>query len=332
MFVFAAATCIISGCQGVPGPTDAPSLMPAANDLGTARVPVVKRVTAVEFHGTNRMDWVGRLHNRVMDELRAEVRRSRPKDACRTLERLVVDGALSARADGQPAIADERRIRKLAFAAVGCGRRDGDAGRASMRDRRPQPPIAFAGNSPGETEDLVLSGDAWALIDQVQAAGGSASSAGDLASELAAISAQAQALTADEAAVVDAMASVSLSSYEYWSENGEAMANAMADAYGACIERGGGDSCYYASAWGSRERGQSTQVRLAANGAGPVACTVDVGTIWQGDKWGAGVGLAIGLRSGTVHGAIIGIFGGAAAGSGGASLYEFGRYLHCAFK
>ena len=60
--------------------------------------------------------------------------------------------------------------------------------------------------------------------------------------------------------------------------------------------------------------------------------TIDTGTIWSGDKYGAGVGLAIGLRYGGVQGAIIGLFAGAAIGSGGAAAYEFGLWLHCAFK
>lgn len=328
LLVAIAASQMLAACQGAPAPTASPSAAPAVHSR-TGGVAARRPVTPSEFHARNSMDWVGAAHNRLMDDLRAEIRRSRPKDLCRVIEQLVVDGALDPRAGARLSSDQRRRARKDALDQVGCRRNAG--ARSTSGFLRATPGLSLAGNASGMTQEFTLSGDAWALVDQVTAAGESAATPGDLATELSAITSQAQGLTADEASVVEAMASVSLSSFEYWSQNGQAMAEEMATAYGDCVATGGGDSCYLAMSHSRVMQPSPATIRLATYTPKRAMCTIDVGTIWRGDKWGAGAGLAIGLRTG-VQGAIIGIFAGAAGGSGLASLYELGKFIYCAYK
>lgn len=315
-------------CRDSSSPPGAPQGPVAAATAGaTARAPRIP-VTPTEFHARNKMDWVGVAHNRAMDRLREEVRRSRPKDVCKVIERLGVDDDVNAHALGRLSRAEVSAIGKSVSDQIGCR-----GPRGGFRHAATTPGVAFGFSYAAyssQTGELQLSGEAWALVDRVMAAGGS--NAGEVASELAAITSEAQALSADEASIVEAMASVSLSSFEYWEQNAEPMFDAMASAYEPCFEAGGGDSCYYAMSrrgWAAPSAGL---FRLAANMTGQSVCIIDTGTIWSGDKYGAGVGLAIGLRYGGVVGAIVGVFAGAAVGSGGAAAYEFGRWLHCAYK
>ncbi|MDA1081901.1 MAG: hypothetical protein O2973_09545 [Gemmatimonadetes bacterium] len=287
-------------------------------------------MTAAEFHARNRMDWVGVTHNEAMDEIRAVVRRSKPKDMCNVIERIAVDATGRGGEKTQLSPAERRAIGKSAIDRVGCRGRGGRTRNASdnARIRPSSSPVMNASRSSGDYE---LSADAWLFVDRITDAGESAGSAGDLATELAAITAEAQSLSPDDQSVIEAMASVSLSSFEYWEDNSEAMAAEMADAYGSCVGGGGGESCYYASSNPQVQYSLPAPFRLAANTATASACEINKGLIWRGDKWGASVGLSIGLLSRTVQGAIGGMFAGAAVGSGGAATYEFGRYLSCVF-
>ena len=323
-------------CQD-SSPAASASNLPTAPDAVPGGAPAVRssrplvRVSPVEFHARNQMDWVGVLHNAAMDQLRTEVRQSKPKDLCKAIERISAEAADAVGAKSHLPTADRRKIGKSAFDKVGC-RGKGAPGRNASADHFAAEYSLRAANVSQVSSGYVMSSDAWAFVDQITAAGESAGSAGELASELSSITADAQGLSADDQSVIEAMASVSLSSYEYWEQNAVVMAGEMADAYGSCIGSGGGESCYYASSWRQTPLASPAPFLLASNTVRARACEIDARLIWTGDKWGAGAGLAAGLATRTVQGAIIGLLGGAAAGSAGAATYELGRFVWCAYR
>jgi hypothetical protein len=325
--VYAFLTVVLSACsEGSPPskPVTAPMPTEAAGAKdGVAPTAAGRRVTPAQFHASNKHTWVGVAHNRAMDELRAEVRSFRPKDLCRVIERIAVDSRITGSAG---AAAELRQARKAAFDQVGCRGNRSDTRRSAASDLD-----ALHAASLMAAEDFELSAQGWALVDQVMAAGAGAATAADLATELAGITSAAAALPADEASVVEAAASVSLSSFEYWTQNAQAMADEMAAAYGTCVEGGGGDGCFYVTGRSIWRAAPAPPVQLASYAA-EAPCFIDTDFIWSGDKWGAGVGLAIGLMTKSVQGAIIGLVGGAIAGSGGAAVWQYGKYLRCAFK
>ncbi|MEA3245028.1 MAG: hypothetical protein U9Q74_02605 [Gemmatimonadota bacterium] len=317
---------ILSACRDASPPvaaTATPAGAEAARAAQTRRA-----VKPAEFHARNRMDWVGVAHNSAMDQLRSEIRRSKPKDLCRVIER-VSDDAAAVPALGSVSPADRHAASRAAIERLGC-RGGGNGHRnAASAARAQMPPARPAAQSSG---GYSMSAEAWAVADQIQAAGGGATSADQLAGDLDAALAAAQGLSADDQAVLGALASVSLSSFEYWSANGPAMAQEIDDAYGTCIASGRGDACYYAMSLRASEVHPATVFQLAASVARQKACSIDTGFIWAGDKYGAAVGLSIGMMTRTVQGAIVGLIAGAAAGSGGASVYQLGQYVACAFK
>jgi hypothetical protein len=281
------------------------------------KVPAVQ-VSAAEFHARNKMDWVGVMHNKAMDRLRREIHDTKPKNLCKTIERIGVEVAAAAERD---------RLAADVFDRIGCKGPNGPARFAAF-----DPGISEAGwtlVSARQAEDFALSPEAWSLVNEVMAIEGE--TPGEVASQLAGVSAAAQSLPADQATVVDALASVSLSSFEYWSANANSMAQEFSSSYGGCVGAGGGDGCYYAIAGAPGTR-KIPIVRLAANRSVPRMCSIGGSSIWPGDKWGAITGLTIGALTRTVQGAVIGLVGGAAIGSGGAVVYEFGKFLACAFK
>lgn len=289
-----------------------------------------KRVTPAEFHAQNKMDWVGVEHNRLMDELRAEVRSKRPKDMCKTIERLGIESDLDRRATDRLSSASVRNVRRAAFEAAGCkGQRFGARHAATLTDRASSQ--LHVTSAAFGAENFDMSPAAWAFVDRITMAGGDAPEPSSLASELASIVADAHVLTADEQTVIDAAASVALASFEYWAQNSEAMVQEMSAAYGRCVENGGGESCFYAVSGRPVPRTSPRMVHLATNSRAAAACAIDKGFIWSGDKWGVGVGLATGLMTRSVQGVIVGIIAGAAIGSGGAATWEFGKYVWCAF-
>jgi hypothetical protein len=182
------------------------------------------------------------------------------------------------------------------------------------------------------SEDFELTAAAWGFVNQIIAAGDGAATSGDLASELSDILASVQNVTPDELAVLDALASVSLSSFEYWEQNTAAIFSDFQNIYGECHANGGGESCYYATSRGMPLNPGLPVFRLASASTAAPTCSMGVKSIWTGDKWGAGVGLTVGLITRTVQGAIIGLVGGAAAGSAGGAILEFIRWQNCVWS
>jgi hypothetical protein len=313
--------------SSVPGRGDTPVTAPSATAKAIPRAPV----TPAQFHANNRMDWAGVMHNKAMDELRAEIRIAKPKDLCKVLERLAMNADLAARTYTKLSVDKQNEIRKAVFAEVGCRGPKGTARNAShdlagsLADWRGLNVQA----SSGGTE---FSPEARELVNRIMRANQGSPSPAVLATELADITDEARALTDDEASVIEAVASVALSSLEYWSANAKAMAGEIRDAYGPCLARGGRRSCVSQAAGPSMRPESAATIQLVANQQDIEVCEIHVDVIWSGDVWGAGVGLTIGLKyGGGIAGALIGLFGGALLGSGGGATYELVEYVICAY-
>ncbi len=309
------------------------SLTPPTNEHRSSPRVEIRRlpVTPAQYHAQNRMDFVGVAHNRAMDQIRAEVRKSRPRDLCKVIERLAVAADLGPAFKGS-ANNESHRVRKAAFDNIGCRGRNG-RGHLAAEQSLPLSGPGFALASYAQGEDADFSPLGWELVWQVGYAADAASSSADLAGMLAAISASAQSLTADEAAAIDAVTSVSLSSFEYWEQNGAAAAQEIQTAYGSCLSGGGGDGCYYATS-APNFRASAPHFMLVSNRGTPASkCEYNWRFVGAGDVWGATTGLTIGLKyAKTWQGAVVGLFAGAVVGSGGANVIESVRFFNCLYS
>jgi hypothetical protein len=275
------------------------------------------------------MDWVGRAHNAAMDDLRAVLKKAKPRNVCRAIETIAVGTVGGRREFSNLSVAVRRSVAQAAMQQVGCRGKPGGTMRTAA-PLRSEPPTGFP-RMVAQSSDYQISAEAQALVDQVVAAADGATTAAEVAGELAAITAQAQSLSVDDQNVVQAAASVSLSSFEYWSANAIAMADEMRAAYGDCVTGGSGESCAYETSWGTPQTA-APSFMLASSRVRPQVCNINTGLIWSGDKWGVGVGLAIGLMTRSVQGAIAGLVAGAVGGSGGAAVFAYIGFLQCAYK
>ena len=331
------AVSVASACSDATPPRPEPvRFVQPPDHVAASRAPTASvgrptppiRTTPAAFHASNRQNWVGTAHNLVLDKLRDEIRRNKPRDLCKVLERIVLDDATVPGTPPKHRGLESRRDRELGARAVGCGRgrsaRSGDhAGASALL------PVAFAAPQSGAD----VSPAAWGLIAEIDGAFDGAATAGDLANSLAGISAAAQALGSEDASVVDAMASVALSSFEYWEQNAYAAAADFSNAYGECLARRDGENCFLA-ARGLRS-GSTTLGAFQLASFAPRSrrvCDMDWRSIGKADLWGAGVGLSIGLKYATSpQGAIGGLLGGAAVASGGAFLFGASRFAYCLY-
>jgi hypothetical protein len=320
------AISILTACGDAAGPPSSPDVV-ARSTVADANTPR-RRITAAEFHARNRMDWAGVSHNKGMDRLRAEIRMLKPKDICKTIERLAESVELDASVMNRTSGAKRNEIRKAVLAEVGCRRPKTGSGNASY-----DAALSDAGwrlvNARGNEGGTRLSPEARLLVNRVMQANTTLRDPDDLATELSAITDEARTLGDEEASLVEAAASVSLSSLEYWTANASAMAREMADAYGPCLKRGGRSSCVTAAAILDAAPSSPVAFRLAMNRQ--EVCEIHLKVIWDGDVWGAGVGLTLGAGAGGVVGGIVGLVAGAFFGSGAAATYELVEYVICAY-
>jgi|GEM_PF-6932295 len=313
--------------------TTPPSLTPPTNEHRSSPRAEIRRlpVTPAQYHAQNRMDFVGVAHNQAMDQIRAEVRKSRPRDLCKVIERLAVDAELGPAFKGSRN-AESHRVRKAAFDNIGCRGRNG-RGHLANEQSVPLSGPGFALASYAQSEDADFSPAGWDLVWQVGYASDAALSSSDLAGMLAAISVSAQSLTADEAAAIDAVTSVALSSFEYWEQNGAAAAQEIQTAYGSCLSGGGGDGCYYATSLPNFRAPQPHFMLVSHGGTPAPKCEYNWRFVGASDAWGATTGLTIGLKyAKTWQGAVVGLLAGAVAGSGGANVIESVRFFNCLFS
>ncbi len=331
--ITAAAMAAASACSDSTRPRPEPgrTLVPPASASGARAAAQSRKIapiptTPAAYHAANRQDWVGRSHNAMMDALRSDIRRNKPRDLCKTLERLARDAAAEAGARTGRANHEVARDADATLRTIGCGR-----GRAARQGDGDVQEASWDGAS--VTEGTDLSPEAWGMIAEIEGATAAASSAGELANSLAGISAAAQQLDPENAAVVDAMGSVALSSFEYWEQNGYAAAADLGGAYGECLERGGGDGCFFAARAAPLPRSGPTSQLVAFSR--PVArnCGFGFMRVALADASGFTTGLTVGLKYARTPLLAVGSgLIGAIAASGGAFLYEAGRFWVCLYK
>jgi len=198
-------------------PTPPRALAPAA--------PARSLTAAADFHRTNKHDWVGVAHNRVLDKFFAGLAKHHgPTDACAQLTALI--------SDPEMVPAEHRAEHTVAAMAIGlqalsnyCPEQVGQvaAGTVSLAS------FELA-------QSTTLSPAAETIIAQLRAANASAANSTDLANQYNAILPASAYLSSGESDVVNATASVGLSSLEYWETNLTATQSTTQSAYGGCIQ------------------------------------------------------------------------------------------------
>jgi hypothetical protein len=199
------------GLTGVACSPDTPAAPPTR--------PTFSRGTAiVDFHRTNKQDWVGAMHNRGLDRLFAGLATSHePGDMCSQLDALV--------ADPQLAPPEHRGEHSAAVANIG---------RQSLRSLCPEW-VGLASGSVSFAQSITLSPEAEAIIVQLRTANATAVTSTDLADQYNAILPATASLSQGEADVVNAGASIGLSSMQYWEVNYPPVQTNTESWYGDCI-------------------------------------------------------------------------------------------------
>jgi hypothetical protein len=173
----------------------------------------------------NPSDWVGTGHNLILDDFRREMKRPGvlTRNVCGYLVDLVTRGdrlPSSRRADAPLGVASARAV--AANSAL-CKPKAAVGGTALVRIPGPQ--------------DITLSTEASALLDQVQAVTESASDPGDLAVKLSQVLDNTYAVSDVEREIVQATVSVAQHSFEYWQVALPAFQQEMLNEYGACARQ-----------------------------------------------------------------------------------------------
>jgi len=183
-----------------------------------------------------------------------------------------------------------------------------------------------------------ISPEARGVLDQIGAAVQTAGSSGVLAANLNSILAQMPTLSEPETEAVNAVASVSQSSYEYWEVNTAPLAQQVTSAHGDCLAQYSDEATALQNCMGIngppvlptrfRNVGRSHDIMFVAN-VGPRIChSPSAGDIGEADFVGAGMGAIAGI-----FGSAPGILAGALVGGLGTSAltgwYRVGRLVYC---
>ena len=237
---------IAVACSDAP----TPPLTPAA--------PAFSKTAAADFHRNNPQDWVGVAHNRALAKFFAGL--TKRGDVCAQMR------DIKSAADFLP---PEHRTEHAAGAVVGREMLN-DLGCPQRVGQTIEGTVSLA------TDVSPLSTAAGAIITQLRYANTYAVDATDLANQYNAILPATAALTPQEAEVINATASVGLSSRQYWDANTPAAQASMTSAYGDCVN-------YYAPS-----TDMSTTIQTCVGITQPVPRTVLVrfdGTTLGGGLW-----------------------------------------------
>ena len=181
-------------------------------------------ITAEEFHGRNRMDWVGIAHNRGLDQMRAELRAPGRMEVSSICARAIEHGIAEFVADGPNQAARSRHARDVAARGIARSplcRTLSRTGHAAIPGTVRYLNASNGGATLGRFATLTSVEE---YLDNIVAAVDNSTNANDLAGSLASITADLSGLdTAGVDAVLGA-ASLALSSAEYWSANAPSFA------------------------------------------------------------------------------------------------------------
>jgi hypothetical protein len=167
-------------------------------------------ITAKQFNDANPMGWTGRAHNALVQEFIGEFGQT-GKEKCKTFERLYLRGAFLK--GDSTRLSRAQRVATLPDLLRG-------AGCTSRFASSLQEPAPFALAPVARVSANVASGDPTPYMTAIEDATEAASSANALAATVAAIISQAEStLSGQELDAVYTIASIAVSSAEYWEAN-----------------------------------------------------------------------------------------------------------------
>jgi hypothetical protein len=274
-----------------------------------------QRVSAEEFVNKNPMGWVGRTHNRFLDEMFRELQRTPFSDPCRVVERVLLNGRFVGEDSVHLSHADRSRLVGKAMQATRCG--------ARLASNGATPERVFAPSLARFTPLRKTTVDGY--FAAISSAFDAAANASSLASSLSSItSAAAQELSGDDLDAVNAAASVAVSSMDYWDSNLNSQLSAFQATYGACISVAQTlNECLQVRYDRPLSSERAQLVPVAYHGAARV-CSISGRDIARVDLGTAGATLV--SRSWQL---IVLSSAGASAADG---LFQFGLYLWCALR
>lgn len=288
-----------------------------------------------KFHRTNHADWVGKAHNKALDEFFAKMiaDKGTPQDFCaRLLEFTSHPARLPA------GMVQGTREQRRAAALSGLSRTGACSSRLTGDASSVTWPLGlFSAANFGATLDSV-SDAADYLLDKIANAQVQAMNAEDLATALTPILGEADQLVSEERELVYATASITQSSYEYWLANITPQSEQVDVTYGPCLgqytdQSYALDTCIGITSGitqtGYDKAGMTGRIIFASSTQSGCADYLNRGTIGADDLKGAAGGAFNGFRTGGLQGILPGaVFGGAYA-SAASSWWMFAKWAHC---
>jgi hypothetical protein len=285
------------------------------------------------FHANNRADWVGQAHNKGLQDIYSQLLSTKAhSNICAEIERLASASERIPDGKEKGTAANRSAVARTGLAATGLC--------SSSLVLGANRPFTLTNSSRSSTTGVEVDGvspEAQAVLDQIGNAVQYATSSGTLAANLNSILSQMPALPTAEVDVVNAVASVSQSSYEYWETNTSTLTQQVTTTYGGCLGQYADEATALNNCMGIssgpveptryEKNGSGPNVSLAANFVLRTCYSPSGGDIAEADFVGAGLG-AIGGIFGPP-----GILAGAAVGGLGASSFtgwfKVGRLVYC---
>lgn len=176
------------------------------------------------LHAKNPHDWVGKAHNKALEDLRKEIQKPGilTRDLCTYVVSFIGDPARL------PTDKRSDAARRGTDAAAGLATTEMCKNRGNVRD------VAFAPSPLWLGQDAPASAAAYQMLSDVQSALDNASDAYDFAVRLEPVFLAASSLETGERAMLEATISVAQYSYDYWQIEYPALEQAFRDEYFNC--------------------------------------------------------------------------------------------------
>ncbi|MGZ3501114.1 MAG: hypothetical protein ACXWMQ_07340 [Gemmatimonadaceae bacterium] len=287
----------------------------------------------LRFHAKNYADWVGRAHNKALDEFFVAMlaNKGSPRNFCSAVLDFMSEAARvpAEKFRGTPTVRRGYALRGLSTTEA-CGRQLTDNGSMS----------SFASSSLAYSASVNVAGVSPAcnsLLNQIGSAQSVATSAAGLAASLTAILYQADLLVSGERDLVYASASVTQSSFEYWAANIGSQSQQVDVTYGPCLAKYSTQATALSTCMGIgggitptryENSGVKPMIVFASLSPSPCDAYLDVGSIGSYDFGGAVAGGAWGLFGGP-GGVVLGAINGGGVASATESWSQFGKWAYC---
>jgi hypothetical protein len=290
----------------------------------------------VKFHKKNYADWVGKAHNKALDDFAAMFAHTAPTDLCAQVAEFMSDAARV-----PPEQYQGTREERRAYAVRGLSATHVCQNQLAVNGSSRGYFVGTVASATFSASVAGVSAAANSLLDQIRIAQSAATTASGLAANLTPILSQADQLVSGERDLVYSVASVVQSSFEYWQANLAYQAQDVSTTYGGCLvqfsteayalSRCMGVVAAPVAPVGYRNLGNSTRIIFAASRRLTCEGILNRGAIVGYDFGGAVTGGAWGLIGGP-GGVLLGAINGGGAASATESWYQFGRWAYCMWR